>query len=126
MTHRKKGIAINPKFLITCASKFHSDHIAYHLQKRNKLYRVISSFPSFIYANREKINRKKFKLTLPVAAISRVFNFKNPKRVAWTNYLVARLFDFFASFKVGKPNISISFAECDRKSERIYLGKVYR
>lgn len=100
------------KVLVTCAMKFHSDHLAYQLQKKDALYRVISSFPYFIYAKREPIDRKKFLWLPPVGLVARIVpKIKRSFLIQrWISFLMSRLFDFMVSFLVGSPDVSISWA----------------
>jgi glycosyltransferase involved in cell wall biosynthesis len=100
------------KVLVSCALKFHSDHLGYQLDKRGLLYRLITSFPYFGY-KREPIDRKKILFLPPLFLVSRAFS-KLLGRFYFLNSLIEWLasiyFDWLASFFVGSPDFSISWA----------------
>lgn len=100
------------KVLISCGTKFHSDHLAYQLQNRNSLYKLITSHPSFAY-KRVPVNRGKIIFLPPIFTVSLILDkllgkfyfFKSP-----FEWLLAVVYDWMASLRVGNPDVSISWA----------------
>jgi len=100
------------KVLLACALKFHSDHVGYQLQRNGSLYRLITSVPPFAY-KREPIDKKKIVFLPPAFLFSwvlskllaRFYFFRS--LVEW---LVSAYFDWTASFFIGSPDISLSWA----------------
>lgn len=100
------------KVLLSCALKFHSDHLGYQLQKNNLLYKLITSYPPFAYS-REPIDKKKilflppmFLISLGLSRLLGEFYFFRP----FVDWIISAWFDWVASFFVGRPDISISWA----------------
>jgi len=101
------------KILLVCAFKFHSDHVAYQLQKNGLLYRVITAYPAPFYCNREPLDKSKIIFLTPffmfywllIKTIGRIHYFQ-----LLINWLMSAAFDRLASLFVGRPDISISWA----------------
>lgn len=100
------------KVLVSCGTKFHSDHLAYELQQRNSLYKVITSHPSGAY-QRKPLDRKKILFLPPIFVISLVLSkllgkfYVFRSRLEW---VLAIIYDWMASLFVQSPDISISWA----------------
>lgn len=113
------------KVLVSCGTKFHSDHYGYQLQKRDSLYKLITSHPAFAY-NRVPINREKILFLPPIFTLSFIFNKLLGKLYFFKSsleWLLAVVYDWMASWCVGNPDISISWAWASLKTIRAVKSK---
>lgn len=101
------------KVLVSCGTKFHSDHLAYQLQRRNILLKLITSHPSIAH-HRVKIKRGNILFLPPIFVVSlglkkilgKFYFFQG--RLEW---ILCLIYDWMASLFVPiETDISISWA----------------
>jgi len=103
----------NPKVLISCGTKFHSDHVSFQLQKHQLLQKAITSHPSGRYLNRVQLLKKNVTFLPPIFVIPYLL-----KKIPTIGNYLARLieyrlppiFDYMASWFTRGANISITWS----------------
>ncbi len=101
------------KVLVSCGSKFHSDHLARQLQERGLLYRLVTAHPFWAY-RRERIDRDKTVFLFPIfaaaALLGRLLNRLLPALARSLEWWAAATFDWLVSFRVGNADCGILWA----------------
>jgi glycosyltransferase involved in cell wall biosynthesis len=98
---------------VSCGTKFHSDYMAFQLEKHGLLESVVTSHPKSRYTNRVKLNSKKIRFLFPIFAISHFLKkiLKGTNRISkWLDYKMPILFDVLASKHLNKSDLLISWA----------------
>jgi len=103
----------NPRVVISCGTKFHSDHVGYQLQKYGILKKVITSHPPAKYLNRVKLRRQNITFLPPLFVIPYLL-----KKIPWVGNFLSRLvdyrlppiFDFMASWFISDANVTITWS----------------
>ena len=101
------------KVLLSCGTKFHSDYVAYQLEKHNLLERIVTAHPPRWYFNRVPLTKSKVKFLPPIFAFLTLLN-KVVDRTStvckWLEYRMPFWFDKGASYLVGSSNVLIVWA----------------
>ena len=109
------------KVLVSCGTKFHSDHVAYQLQRRNILLKLITSHPSIAH-QRVKIKRENILFLPPIFVISLVIRKILGKLYFFQGNLewfLCITYDWMASlFVPTETDVSISWAWSSLKTIR--------
>jgi len=101
------------KVTISCGTKFHSDHVAYQLSKRNLLDRVLTSHPAHYYLNRVPLQKKDVKFLPPVFllvyGLRKVFG-NNNRFTNWLNYQMPLVYDWLAARSAKNTSVLLTWA----------------
>jgi glycosyltransferase involved in cell wall biosynthesis len=103
----------NIKVTVSCGTKFHSDYMAFQLNKHGMLKQVLTSHPARYYLSRVPIIRSKVKFLPPVFLLSYGFRkvFGNSSKMAkWLNYKLPLLYDFIAAKSVKSTDVLLTWA----------------
>lgn len=105
------------KVLVSCGTKFHSDHLVNQLNKRKLLDKFITSHPFFLF-NRVHIPLKNTIFLPPIFLLELLTKklTKNKYLNSFIQWQLIRLYDFLASLFVSKKVISISWAWASLKT----------
>lgn len=104
---------------VSCGTKFHSDYMAFQLEKHHLLESVVTSHPKSRYTNRVKLNKKNIQFLFPIFAISHFLNkiLKSSNRISkWLDYKMPILFDAMASKHLDRSDVLITWAWSGLKS----------
>ena len=102
-----------PSVTISCGTKFHSDYMAYQLNKRGLLDKVLTSHPARFYLNRVPLSKNKVKFLPPVFllvyGLRKVLGSSNGI-TNWLNYRVPVLYDRMAALAAKRSRVLLTFA----------------
>jgi len=109
------------KILVSCGTKFHSDHIGYQLQKRGILSKVITSHPSMAY-KRVELEKENIFFLPPIFIFSLLLRKILGKWYFFQSqfdWLLAVVYDWMASLCIPtETDISISWAWASLRTMR--------
>jgi len=101
------------RVLLSCGTKFHSDYVAYELEKQQLLERIVTAHPPRWYFNRVSLTMSKVKFLPPIFAVLTLLN-KIVDRTSivskWLEYQMPFWFDKWASYFIGNSNVLIVWA----------------
>lgn len=108
----KDNLAIK-KVVVSCGTKFHSDHVSWQLFKHGLLKKAITAHPPGKYLNRVDLPRKKVTFLPPMFVIPYLLY-----NIPYAGNFLARLieyrlppvYDYVASFFISDSNISLSWS----------------
>lgn len=98
---------------VSCGTKFHSDYMAFQLEKHHLLESVVTAHPKSRYINRVKLNEKHIQFLFPIFAISHFLKkiLKSSNRISkWLDYKMPILFDVLASKRLNRSDVLITWA----------------
>ncbi|RYG12408.1 MAG: glycosyltransferase family 1 protein [Chitinophagaceae bacterium] len=103
----------DPKVTISCGTKFHSDHVAYQLSKRNLLDKVLTSHPAKYYLNRVPLKKEEVNFLPPVFLL--VYGMRKVLGNSnwftnWLNYRIPLLYDKIAARSIKKTDVLLTWA----------------
>ncbi|RYG28936.1 MAG: hypothetical protein EOO01_38985 [Chitinophagaceae bacterium] len=112
-----------PAVTVSCGTKFHSDHVAYQLDKRGLLDKVLTSHPAKYYLNRVSLAKKKVQFLPPVFLL--VYGLRkvlgSSHRITnWFNYRLPVVYDYLASRSVKRSTEAPRAAAMTRYPTRIF------
>ncbi|MDN5289006.1 MAG: hypothetical protein JWR38_5280 [Mucilaginibacter sp.] len=101
------------RVLVSCGTKFHSDHVSWQLYKNGLLEKTVTAHPPGKYLNRVNLPRKRGTFLPPIFVIPYVL-YKIPyignTLARLIEYRLPAIFDFMASFFTSEANISLSWS----------------
>lgn len=101
------------KVTISCGTKFHSDHVAYQLNKRGMLNKVLTSHPAKYYLNRVPLKKSSVRFLPPVFLLAYGFRWilgGSSKIVHWLNYRLPLVYDQLAARSVKQTSVLLTWA----------------
>jgi glycosyltransferase involved in cell wall biosynthesis len=101
------------KVTISCGTKFHSDHVAYQLDKHNMLDKVLTSHPAKYYLNRVPLKKEKVKFLPPVFLLVyglRKFLGASNSVTSWFDFRLPLVYDRLAAGAVKKTDVLLTWA----------------
>jgi glycosyltransferase involved in cell wall biosynthesis len=108
-----KKVMGDKKVIVGCGTKFHSDYMAFQLNKHDLLYKVVTAHPKDRYLNRVNLDKGKVKFLFPFFALSFFIQkiTRKPNSVSkFLDYRFPKLFDQLLSKQIKDANISITWA----------------
>lgn len=110
---REVLLSAKPTVTISCGTKFHSDQVAYQLDRHGMLNTVLTSHPAKYYLNRVPLHRQKVSFLPPIFllayGIRKLFGSSNAV-AGWLNYRLPVLYDGLAARRLKKTDVLLTWA----------------
>jgi glycosyltransferase involved in cell wall biosynthesis len=103
----------NKKVIVGCGTKFHSDYMAYQLNKHQLLDKVVTCHPRSRYLNRVNLEKEKTIFLFPFFGFSHFIQLivgKSNRVSKFLNYRLPILFDRMLKKRIDNAQISITWA----------------
>jgi glycosyltransferase involved in cell wall biosynthesis len=101
------------RVLVSCGTKFHSDHVSWQLYKHGLLQKTITAHPPSKYLNRVDLPQKKVTFLPPMFVLPYIL-YKIPYIGSFfarlIDYRLPAIYDLIASFFIGGVNVSLTWS----------------
>lgn len=113
MSKPHKMMQNNKRVLVSCGTKFHSDHVSWQLYKHGLLQKTITAHPPGRYLNRVDLPRKKVTFLPPMFVLPYLL-YKIPYIGIFfarlIDYRLPAIYDLIASFFTSGANVSLTWS----------------